>query len=208
MGIDRAEHCRRMLGVGENADLGELKRAFRKKASKMHPDVNHNDPMAVDTFKKITAAYEFLKSRALDEKRKKKAEEKHIRPAAENEYSVSPKDLSLEELSVRLKFSDNPYVRLHAVRIIESVGGKQGAWALVQALKDEDTIVISEAVKALGRLRARVAAIPLIQLHRNCPPQLKKPIENALENIDSPMCEKYLELIGKKTDVPKPGRVG
>ena len=44
-----------MLGVERNADENTLKKAYRKKALKVHPDKN-NSPAADEAFKKINAA--------------------------------------------------------------------------------------------------------------------------------------------------------
>jgi curved DNA-binding protein len=49
-----------ILGVDRNADQGEIKKAFRRKARKLHPDVNPNDPQAEERFKEINEAYEVL----------------------------------------------------------------------------------------------------------------------------------------------------
>ena len=48
-----------MLGVEHNASQDEIKRAYRKLAREMHPDVNP-DPKVQDRFKEVTAAYEVL----------------------------------------------------------------------------------------------------------------------------------------------------
>ncbi|MEP6853134.1 MAG: DnaJ domain-containing protein, partial [bacterium] len=48
-----------LLGVGREATGEEVKRAYRKLARELHPDVNP-DPAAQDKFKAITAAYEVL----------------------------------------------------------------------------------------------------------------------------------------------------
>ncbi|MBD3226884.1 MAG: DnaJ domain-containing protein [Candidatus Lokiarchaeota archaeon] len=51
-----------VLGVSKNASEKEIKRAFRKKARKYHPDVNPNDPSAEEKFKEINEAYEVLRN--------------------------------------------------------------------------------------------------------------------------------------------------
>ncbi len=48
-----------VLGVERGVDKAELKKAYRQKARKFHPDVN-KDAGAEDMFKKISAAYEVL----------------------------------------------------------------------------------------------------------------------------------------------------
>jgi molecular chaperone DnaJ len=49
-----------VLGVGRDADDGEIKKAFRKLARELHPDVNKHDPEAEDKFKEAAEAYEVL----------------------------------------------------------------------------------------------------------------------------------------------------
>jgi molecular chaperone DnaJ len=48
-----------VLGVSKDATAEELKRAYRKLARELHPDVNP-DPSAQDKFKAVTTAYEVL----------------------------------------------------------------------------------------------------------------------------------------------------
>lgn len=49
-----------VLGVGRNATDEDIRRAFRKLAKELHPDLNPQDAAAADRFKKVSAAYEIL----------------------------------------------------------------------------------------------------------------------------------------------------
>jgi molecular chaperone DnaJ len=49
-----------VLGVGRDADETEVKKAFRRLARELHPDVNAHDPQAEEKFKEAAEAYEIL----------------------------------------------------------------------------------------------------------------------------------------------------
>ena len=49
-----------VLGVRPGADNDALKRAFRRQARRWHPDLNANDPVAEERFKRINEAYAVL----------------------------------------------------------------------------------------------------------------------------------------------------
>src|SRR5918996_2558831 len=49
-----------VLGVDRSASDGEVKKAFRKLARELHPDVNAHDPEAEEKFKEAAEAYEVL----------------------------------------------------------------------------------------------------------------------------------------------------
>ncbi|MEM0921833.1 MAG: molecular chaperone DnaJ [Pseudomonadota bacterium] len=51
------------LGVGRSASEADIKKAFRQKARKLHPDQNPDNPKAADEFKAVNEAYEILKDR-------------------------------------------------------------------------------------------------------------------------------------------------
>ncbi len=49
-----------VLGIARDAGEGEIKKAFRRLARELHPDVNSHDPQAEDKFKEAAEAYEVL----------------------------------------------------------------------------------------------------------------------------------------------------
>jgi molecular chaperone DnaJ len=49
-----------VLGIARDADEGEIKKAFRRLARELHPDVNKDDPTAEGRFKEAAEAYEVL----------------------------------------------------------------------------------------------------------------------------------------------------
>ena len=49
-----------MLGLEPGADMASLKRAFRAQARRWHPDLNGNDPVAEERFKRVNEAYAVL----------------------------------------------------------------------------------------------------------------------------------------------------
>jgi molecular chaperone DnaJ len=57
----------KVLGVSENADAGEIRKAYRKLAKRFHPDANQGDPKAAERFKEIGEAHQVLSN---SEKRK------------------------------------------------------------------------------------------------------------------------------------------
>ena len=50
-----------VLDVSKNVNESELKKAYRQKALKFHPDKNPGDKQAEDNFKEASEAYEVLK---------------------------------------------------------------------------------------------------------------------------------------------------
>ena len=49
-----------VLGVQRSATADEIKKAFRKRAKKLHPDANKNDPSAAVKFAELNTANEIL----------------------------------------------------------------------------------------------------------------------------------------------------
>lgn len=48
------------LGVPRSASEEDIRRAFRKLAKELHPDINPGDPARAERFKKVSVAYEML----------------------------------------------------------------------------------------------------------------------------------------------------
>ena len=68
-----------ILGLSNDFDDLELKKAFRREARKWHPDLNKNDINAEERFKFINEAYEYLR----DPKRRNSLEEEKIECSCE-----------------------------------------------------------------------------------------------------------------------------
>ncbi|KAL7634182.1 UNVERIFIED_CONTAM: hypothetical protein RMT77_015511 [Armadillidium vulgare] len=66
--IDAGRDFYKILGVPKNANLNQVKKAYRKLAKELHPDKNKDDPDADEKFKDLGAAYEVLSD---EEKRQK-----------------------------------------------------------------------------------------------------------------------------------------
>jgi molecular chaperone DnaJ len=56
----KAKEYYKILGVGENAGIDDLKKAYRKLAKQYHPDANPGNKQAEEKFKEISEAYEVL----------------------------------------------------------------------------------------------------------------------------------------------------
>ena len=65
-----------ILGVAETADQAEIKKAYRKLASKYHPDKNNGSKESEEKFKEVAEAYEHIgsedKKRTYDSARRPK----------------------------------------------------------------------------------------------------------------------------------------
>src|SRR5438128_11387431 len=48
------------LGVSKTASAEEIKKAYRKLAKKLHPDLNPNDKKAEERFKEVSSAFEII----------------------------------------------------------------------------------------------------------------------------------------------------
>ena len=55
-----------ILGLTSDATLADVKNAYRKLARQHHPDRNNANPGAIDRFRRITEAYEYLSAHLKD----------------------------------------------------------------------------------------------------------------------------------------------
>ena len=49
-----------VLGIQRGASEDEIKKAYRAKCKRWHPDLNPNDPTAEEHFKEVQAAYDAI----------------------------------------------------------------------------------------------------------------------------------------------------
>jgi curved DNA-binding protein CbpA len=55
-----------ILGLTSDATLADVKKAYRQLARQHHPDRNNADPAAIDRFRRITEACEYLSAHRKD----------------------------------------------------------------------------------------------------------------------------------------------
>jgi DnaJ-class molecular chaperone len=75
-----------VLGVERGASEDEIRRAFRKLAKELHPDVKPGDRAAAERFKKVSVAYDLLS----DPEKRKRYDRGEIDAAGEPRYAQQP----------------------------------------------------------------------------------------------------------------------
>lgn len=200
---DTIAACYKALRLPHEAGPAEVKRAFHALAARYHPDVNPNNPFIAEQFKTITRSYEMLKDHlrrseraALPEPARPHTPPPRRIPPAEPFIMPAAAVLPIEELRVRLRFSDNRFVRFHAVRGLSAHKSPESAWLLVRALSDPDGDVRREAIRALGALRAEIAVMPLIYAFRGADFYTRGAVVQSLEMMDTPLSRKFLRYVG------------
>lgn len=88
-----------ILGVSENADIEEIKKAYRKLVKECHPDIHPGDSKAEEQFKQISEAYAVLS----DEKKRKEYDRKR------NAGSVRPRKAKTEPNVGKQPFEQENY---------------------------------------------------------------------------------------------------
>ena len=60
MGFRRVLFRSELMGLGDSATLGELKRSYRKRCKEYHPDIAGDDKAKGDMMRKLTRSYDVL----------------------------------------------------------------------------------------------------------------------------------------------------
>lgn len=90
----------KILGISQQADAEQIKRAYRRLAKKYHPDMNPDDPEAEARFIEVTEAYEVLSD---ETKRKeydlkgRKTEDRKDR-GGKKQGNAAPQDINMGDL--------------------------------------------------------------------------------------------------------------
>lgn len=92
-----------ILGVSQNAEEKEIRKAFRALAKKYHPDVNPGNREAEEKFREINEAYEILS----DEKKRQKLDEELSGVSYSSQKGFSQTGANTSEASRRK--TTNPY---------------------------------------------------------------------------------------------------
>src|SRR5579885_1906515 len=82
-----------ILGVGRDASLADVKRAYRRLARKFHPDINPGDRRAAAQFRQIAEAYETLSDP--DRRRRYDTTGAAPKPAARDTFGFDGFDFSV-----------------------------------------------------------------------------------------------------------------
>lgn len=80
----KTDNCYDLLGIKRSATKSEVRRAFRKLSSEVHPDKNPNNEQALETFRKLNSAYEAL----IDDDKRRKYNDFLDNPAKHWDYLV------------------------------------------------------------------------------------------------------------------------
>lgn len=94
------KECYEILGIEKNADMDAVKRAYRKRAFELHPDLNPDNPDASRNFQTLNEAYVLLSGVLEHEKNLyKNAAAKRVaeEAARESKKEESPKQESSQE---------------------------------------------------------------------------------------------------------------
>ncbi|MBI3795216.1 MAG: DnaJ domain-containing protein [Nitrospinae bacterium] len=218
----------RLLNVSKDADLSDIKRAYRLAVHMYHPDANGGvgDPKK---FKDVVIAYKYLqqhhKTFSIKPRRTffgvfagniktafssakrgttKTAKEegpKRRRTARHDEFAnLDPLilKLSFKELRLRLCKSDNDFVKRQSARALTYQFGAGALTLLKQELAESNTVVAEEMIYCLGLIGDR-DSILVLEKYLRCPNvKLACASVKALQNINQGYAKALLEKIERE----------
>ena len=134
-----------VLGLPGAASWEEIQARYRQLVLAYHPDVNPSRE-AAERFRLIAVAYEAL----ADLQR----EQRERSPEEMSKMYDDPKvrQLSVEELGMRLRYSSSANVRAASACLLGSIHGKQSRQMLLQAGRDSDDTVRRVVLESLGKV--------------------------------------------------------
>lgn len=135
----------RVLGLSGGERWEGIQARYRQLVLAYHPDVNPSNE-ASERFRLIAAAYEALVGL--------QREQRERSPEELSRMYDDPKvrQLSLEELGMRLRYSSSANVRAAAACLLGSIQGKQSRQMLLQASRDADETVRRVVLESLGKV--------------------------------------------------------
>ena len=141
------------LGLTPEANIEDVKKAYRRLVLKYHPDLNPRGS-AIRRFREIVEAYGWI-----IEKLKYPPERKSLIDLIREDEKM--KNLSADELWLRFKYSKKPEVRRIAIIALSLKNNDKSKMYLLQALGDYDKNIVYSVVNSLCELYT-LSDLPMI----------------------------------------------
>jgi curved DNA-binding protein CbpA len=142
-----------ILGVSREATADEIKKAYRRLARDLHPDVNP-DPETQERFKEITAAYEILSDPEKRQRYDEVGRQISQRLAAQPVVRPVPVLLRLDQPGLTQRAQVMADQRLCHVEFVDQMADAQ---VLVrEQLDDPPAQRVGQCAQAFGRSRIRI----------------------------------------------------
>ncbi|HUX50667.1 MAG TPA: DnaJ domain-containing protein [Spirochaetia bacterium] len=136
------------LGLPDGAELDEVKRSYRTLAKRLHPDLSGDDATRAQ-FERVSDAYERL-----------------VELLSAGKVRRAAADVSVDIFSVGqvVERGSSVAARTAAIRTLADAGKRSAYPFLRKALYDKNSLIVREAVRAIGTLRIRQSAGELAAL--------------------------------------------
>ena len=145
------------LGLPDGAALDEVKRSYRTLAKRLHPDLSGDDATRAQ-FERVRDAYERL-----------------VELLSAGKARRATVDVPIDIFSVGqiVERGDSVASRTAAIRTLARAGKRSAYAFLRKALYDRNSLIVREAVRAIGTLRIRQSAGELAALFTRADPSVK-----------------------------------